>query len=104
MEVRASARYIRVAPRKARLVVDIVRGMDVDKALQQLNFSPKKAAKPLMKLVQSAVANAEHNFDLKRDNLYIKQLLVNDGATLKGWTPRAFGRETQIRKRTSHFG
>lgn len=103
MQVKAQAKYIRIAPRKARLVVDLICGLDANKALEQLAFISKKAAKPIIKLINSALANAEHNFDLDKNNLYIKSLTVDDGPTYYRWLPRAHGRATPLRKRTSHF-
>lgn len=103
MEVRAKAKYIKLSPRKVRLVVDIVRGMNVAKGIDQLSFINKKAAQPVRKLLNSAVANAENNFELQKDNLYIKDIRVDDGPTLHRWRPRARGRATPIRKRTSHI-
>ena len=103
MEVKASAKYIRMSPRKVRLVADLVRGLPTGKAVDQLRFANKKAAEPLMKLINSAIANATHNFELEENNLYIKELRVNVGPTLDRWMPRARGRATPIRKRTSHI-
>lgn len=103
MEVKAKARFIRMSPKKVRLVVDIIRGMDVIAAEEQLSFSKKAAAGVVLKLLRSAVANAEHNFNLSKDNLYIKTITADDGPTLKRWMPRAFGRATTIRKRSSHI-
>ncbi len=102
MEVIAKARYIRISPRKVRLVADLVRGMDVDQALNQLRFYRKAAALPLIKLIESGVANAEHNFKLS-GGLFIKKLTVDGGPTLKRWRARAFGRAAPIRKRSSHI-
>ncbi|PIR93692.1 50S ribosomal protein L22 [Candidatus Falkowbacteria bacterium CG10_big_fil_rev_8_21_14_0_10_39_11] len=103
MDVKAKARFVRISPRKARLVVDLVRGNDVSEAVHQLAFNTKKASPIVLKLINSAIANAEHNFSLQRNNLYIKEITVNDGPTFKRWQPRAFGRATPIRKRTSHI-
>lgn len=103
MEVRAKARYIRMSPRKVRLVIDVVRGLDVDKARNQLQFMNKAAAKPVLKLIDSAVANAEHNFKMKSDNLFIKSITADGGPTLYRWKPRARGRAAPIRKRTTHI-
>jgi large subunit ribosomal protein L22 len=103
MEVKAKLRYLRMSPRKVRLVVDVIRGMEVDKALAQLRAINKRAARPLTKLLQSAVANAENNFELAEDNLYIKEIRVDEGPTLHRWQPRARGRATPIRKRSSHI-
>ncbi len=102
MEVKAKLRHLRIAPRKVRLAVDLIRGLNVAKAEQQLMFSKKRAAKDILKLVQSAVANAENNFKLDRNNLKIKEIKVDEGFTLKRWLPRAHGRATMLRKRSSH--
>lgn len=102
MEVRAKLRFLRKSPKKVRLVTDLVRGMKALEAENQLRFLNKSAAKPVLKLLQSAMANAEHNFNLQKENLYIKTITADDGPTLKRWMPRAFGRATNIRKRTSH--
>jgi len=103
MEVKAAAKYLRHSPRKARLVVDLVRGQKIGQALSQLRFVNKAVGLPLSKLIKSAVANALHNFDLAEDNLYIKEIRVDEGPTLKRWMPRAHGRATPLRKRTSHI-
>lgn len=101
MEVKASLNNLRVSPRKARLLADLIRGLDVNKALDQLKFSNKRVKTPLMKLINSAVANAEHNFGFKKDNLKIKTITVDEDKTLKRWMPRAYGRATTVRKRAS---
>jgi len=103
MELKASAKHIRMSPRKVRLVADLVRSLEVGKALDQLRFINKWAARPIAKLINSALANAEHNFDLDKNNLYIKKITVDEGTTLHRWMPRAFGRATPIRKRNSHI-
>lgn len=103
MEIKASLNQLRMSPRKARLVADVVRKMKTDKALDQLRFGDKKAALPILKLVESAVANAVNNYDLDKDNLYIKSIMVNEGNTLKRWMPKAHGRATTIRKRSCHI-
>jgi large subunit ribosomal protein L22 len=102
MEVIAKARYLRIAPRKVRLVVGFVRGMDVAPALAQLKFMSKAAALPVAKLIRSAVANAEHNFKLDVERLYIKKITADNGPVLKRWRARAFGRAASIRKRLTH--
>jgi large subunit ribosomal protein L22 len=102
MEVKAQAKYIKIAPRKVRLVVHLVRGMNVSKAVDQLTFANKRAAKPILKLVNSAIANAEHNFELDKNNLYIKSLIAGEGPIAYRWMPRAFGRATKLRKKTTH--
>lgn len=103
MEIKAKLKNLRISPRKIRLVVDVIRGMEVSVALSQLKFINKKAVKPLEKLIKSGVANAEHNYELDKDNLYIKEIRVDEGATLHRWMPRAYGRATPIRKRASHI-
>ncbi|MFW5888181.1 MAG: 50S ribosomal protein L22 [Patescibacteria group bacterium] len=103
METKAKAKHIRMSPKKVRLVVDVIRGMEVDKALAQLRFINKKAVKPVKKIVESAIANAQHNYALNKSNLYIKDINVDEGKTLYRYTPRALGRATPIRKRTSHI-
>ena len=103
MEVLAKLRFLRMAPRKVRLVVDTIRGLPVEKAEYQLTFLEKRATAPVFKLLKSAVANAENNFKLKKDNLYIKRAIAEEGPTLKRFQPRAFGRATPIRKRSTHI-
>lgn len=90
-----------MSPRKIRLLADLVRGLGVDQALVQLQFSAKRAADPVSKLIQSAIGNAIENFQLERNNLFVKEIFVNQGITIHRWTPRAHGRATPIRKRTS---
>lgn len=104
MEAKAIARYIRIAPRKAQLVVDLVRGKRVDEALAILKFTPKAAAQVVYKLIHSAAANAENNHDLDREKLFVAEIYANQGPTMKRFRPRAMGRATTIRKRTSHIG
>ncbi len=103
MEVKASARYIRISPRKVRLLTALVRGMKVELAMNQLKFAGKHAAVPVSKAIASAVANAVHNFDLAADNLFVKEISVDGGPVLKRWLPRAHGRATPLRKRMSHI-
>ncbi|HFQ89670.1 MAG TPA: 50S ribosomal protein L22 [Desulfobulbus sp.] len=103
METRAVAKYIRISPRKARLVADVVRGMDVDTAITTLRFMPKKAARILRKVIESAVANADQNDTIDVDTLYIKSIQIDGGPMLKRFRPRAMGRATRILKRTSHI-
>jgi len=102
MDVKVKAKHIRVSPRKVRLVADAIRGLEVQKALDKLKFINKKVTKPLAKLLGSAIANAEHNHEIEKNNLKITEIRVDDGPTLKRWMPRAHGRATTIRKRTSH--
>jgi large subunit ribosomal protein L22 len=102
MEVKAFNRNLRMSARKVRLIAGLVRGMDVKTALDQLRFWRKAAALPIAKLIKSAMANAEHNFKLDKDNLYIKTITVDIGPSLKRWRARAFGRAAQILKHTCH--
>jgi ribosomal protein L22 len=101
--VRASSRYVRVAPRKARLVADQVRGLQIDKARALLQFSPRGAAQDIRKLIESAASNAENNHDLIADEMRVAEITVDEGPTLKRYRPRALGRATPIHKRTSHI-
>jgi ribosomal protein L22 len=101
--VKASARYVRVAPRKARLIADQVRGMHIESARALLQFSPRGAAHPIHKLINSAAANAENNHDLIGDEMRIASITVDEGPTLRRFRPRAMGRATPINKRTSHI-
>ncbi|MBT3816988.1 MAG: 50S ribosomal protein L22 [Candidatus Magasanikbacteria bacterium] len=103
MQTTATLKYFRTAPRKVRLLVDMVRGKKVEDALVQLQFSKKSAAKPVRKLIESAVANAIHNHKMDKESLVISSAFVNEGPTQKRWQPRAFGRAFVIRKRTSHI-
>ena len=100
---RAQARYARIAPRKARRIVDLVRGMKASEALDILRFAPQAASEDIYKVVASAVANAEHNEHLDRDALWISEAFVDEGPTLKRFRPRAQGRAYRVRKRTSHI-
>lgn len=101
-EVTAHLRFLRIAPRKVRLVIDPLRGKDVMATVEQLRFVNKGAAVPVMKLIRSAVANAEHNFNLDPATLVIKKIVANDGPSLKRQQPRAHGRSALILKRSSH--
>jgi ribosomal protein L22 len=101
--VRASAKYVRISPRKARLVADQVRGLEIEKARALLQFSPRGAAVDIHKLINSAAANAENNHDLIGDEMRISEIRVDEGPTLKRFRPRALGRATPIHKRTCHI-
>jgi large subunit ribosomal protein L22 len=101
--VRASSRYVRVAPRKARLIADQVRGLHIDRARALLQFSPRGAAEDIGKLIESAAANAENNHDLVSDEMRVAEITVDEGPTLRRFRPRALGRATPINKRTSHI-
>ena len=102
MEVRANSNFIRTAPRKVRLVADMIRGKKVPQALDILEFCKKWAKEPVLKLLKSAVANAAHNFNLQKENLFVKTIMVNQGPMLKRFTPKAFGRASSIQKKMSH--
>ena len=102
-EVKAFARYIHVSPRKLRLVADLIRKTRVDAALEQLRFSSKKAALPITKALNSAVANAVHNFNMDKNDLFIKSITIDGGPVFKRYAPRAQGRAFIERKRTSHI-
>jgi large subunit ribosomal protein L22 len=102
-EARAIARYIRLSPRKAREVVDLIRGKDLKEALAILRYTPRKASAPIAKVVQSAAANAEHNYEMNKDSLYVAECYVDQGPIIKRFQPRAMGRADLLRKRTSHI-
>ena len=102
MEITARLNNLRIAPRKVRLVVGLVRGHSLNSALAELEFLTKRAARPINKLLRAAAADAEHNFKLAKDDLFIKRIIVNSAVTMKRATPRAFGQSAPIRKRGSH--
>ncbi len=103
MEAKAIAKSIRIAPRKVRLVVDLIRDKKVSDAYAILRNTPKRASLVVEKLLKSAVANAEHNYQLDQDNLYVKEIYVGEGKTMKRFQPHAQGRAFQILKRSSHI-
>jgi large subunit ribosomal protein L22 len=103
METKAKLRHLRTPPRKARLIADAIRGLPVERALEVMKFSSKRAALPMTKLINSSIANAKHNHQIEKDNLYISEIRVDEGPTLKRWRARAFGRASGIKKRTSHI-
>ena len=103
MEVKARLRFVRVAPRKARLVADLIRGRKSEEALNILSFTKKGAAKIVIKLLKSAIANATQKKTIDIDRLYVKKITVDQGPTMKRYQARALGRATMIRKRTSHI-
>jgi large subunit ribosomal protein L22 len=103
MEARAQARFVRVTPRKARRVVDLIRGLPAAQAESVLRFAPQAASEPVYKVLASAMANAEHNFKLDRETLFVSRAWVDEGPTLKRFRPRAQGRAFRINKRTSHI-
>lgn len=100
---RAIARYVRISSRKVKVVIDLIRGKSVNEAQAILMYTPKAASPVVEKLLNSAVANAENNLDLSRDTLYVAEVFANQGPTLKRFRPRAQGRASRIRKRTSHI-
>jgi large subunit ribosomal protein L22 len=103
MPVISKLNYLRIAPRKVRLVADLIRRQRVDKAERILNFTVKKAAKPIAKLLKTAVTDARHNFQIDPDNLYISKIFVNEGPKYKRWRARSRGMANPIMKRTSHI-
>jgi len=103
MSVEAKLRYSRISPRKVRLVADLVRGLQVEEAEKILQFTIKRSANPILKLIRSAVSNAEHNFNLKKENLYISEIKVDGGPIIKRFRPRARGAAFPIQKKTSHI-
>lgn len=102
-QAKAVAKFVKAAPRKLRLVIDTIRGKQVDAAMNILRFTPKNAARIITKVLQSAVANAENNMSLDTDSLYVSAAYVDGGPIIRRFRPRAMGRATPIRKRTSHI-
>ncbi len=100
---RAQAKFVRVTPMKARRVIDLIRGKNVDEALDILRFAPQAASEPVAKVLASAVANAENNLGLDRRTLVVTETFADEGPTMKRFQPRAQGRAFRIRKRTSHI-
>lgn len=103
MPVVAKLRYLRIAPRKVRLVADLIRGKSVEEAQTILKFTVKRATDPLLKLLKSAIANAKNNFQLQESNLYISKILVDEGPKYKRYMPRARGQASEIQKKTAHI-
>jgi large subunit ribosomal protein L22 len=103
VESRAVARYLRVSPFKARQVADLVRGKDVKEAIGILRYSNKKSGPLVTKVLKSAIANAEHNYDMDSDSLYVSEIRIDEGPTLKRMKQRAYGRADVMRHRTSHI-
>ena len=103
MKSKAVAKYVRISPRKVRLIMDQIRGKRVQEALNLLSYTPQKGALILKKLLDSAVANAEQNSNTDVDKLYIERIFADEGPSLKRFRPRAMGRATRILKRTSHL-
>ena len=100
---KAHLRYVRISPRKVQIVCDLIRGKDAGLAMAILMQTPKAASEPLMKLLKSAVANAENNFEMDHDKLYVSETFANPGPIIKRFRPRAQGRAFRINKRTSHI-
>ncbi len=103
MKVQARARFVRQSPYKVRQVLDLIRGLPVDEARVVLDFTTRRATQPVRKVLDSAVSNAEHNFALDANELFVSEAFADEGPTLKRYRPRARGRATRIRKRTSHI-
>lgn len=103
METRAIAKFVRMSPIKLKPVADLVRGKDLNEALTILKFTPGKGSEVIEKVVASAKANAENNFDLNADNLYLSEVIINQGPTMKRWRAGAQGRASKILKRSSHI-
>ena len=99
----AHAKYVRISSRKVKIVIDLIRGKSVKEAEAILQYTPKAATEPVLKLLKSAVANAENNLELNSDDLYVAEVFANQGPTLMRYRPRAHGRASRIRKRTSHI-
>lgn len=102
-QVIAKLRFLRMGPRKVRLIADMIRGKKANRAVDLLSVMPKRAARPVLKLLNSAIANAKHNFSLAAEDLKIAQIYVDGGPVLKRWMPKAHGRATPVRERTSHI-
>jgi large subunit ribosomal protein L22 len=102
MEIKVKLKYLKMSSKKLRLVVNLIRGAQVDIALNQLKFANKKAAEPVAKLLKSGIATAENDFALDKHNLLVKEIRVDEAGMLKRWTPKAHGSATPIRKRLSH--
>lgn len=103
MEAKAVAKYIRISPSKARLVIDLIRGKSAVQAQAILKFTPQRGAEPIAKVLNSAIANAEHNLELSRDDLYVVKAFVDEGPSIKRFKPRAMGRADRMVHRTSHI-
>ena len=103
MEAKATLRYLRMSPRKVKIQCDMIRGKDVDAALAYIKYTPKAASEPMYKLLKSAIANAENNHGMDRENLYVSTAVANPGPTLKRGMPRAKGSYNRILKRTTHL-
>jgi large subunit ribosomal protein L22 len=103
LEAKAVGKHLRIAPRKARIVINEIRGKNVGEAAAILKFTPKRAAEYISKILHAAVANAGHNYEMDTESLYVAEVYVDEGPTMKRFRPRAMGRASKIRKRTSHI-
>ncbi|MCK4520610.1 50S ribosomal protein L22 [Candidatus Parcubacteria bacterium] len=103
MNITAKLRYLHIAPRKVRLMVDLIRGKSVEQAQRILNFTPNRSSEPLLKLLKSSIANAKDNLQLEEDNLYISKIFVDEGPKLKRWHAQSRGRAAEIQKKSSHI-
>ncbi len=103
MEAKAKLNFLRIAPRKVRLTVDLIRGKKIEEAREALSFTVKKSSDPVLKLLNSAVANAVNNLGMEEDNLYVSEIKVDEGPKYKRWRPRARGQANLIQKKTSHI-
>lgn len=103
MQAKAVARTVRIAPRKAKLIIDLIQKKDVGEAIAILKYTNKSASPVIEKLIKSAIANAEHNYEMDAEDLFVAEAYVNEGPTLKRFRPRAQGRASAINKRTSHI-
>ncbi|MGI6345344.1 MAG: 50S ribosomal protein L22 [Bacillota bacterium] len=103
MEAKAVAKYIRIAPSKARIVINLIRGKEIGEALDILRYTPKAASEPIAKVIRSAAANAEHNYDMDIDRLYVAEAYVDAGPTMRRYHPRAQGRMYPVLKRSCHI-
>jgi len=101
MQVKANLNNLRISPRKVRLIADLVRGLDVEDALNQIEASYKRGSLPMKKLIESAISNGENNLGINRSNMYVFSVLIDAGPSLKRWMPKAYGRASQIFKRTT---
>ncbi len=104
MEAKAVAKYVRISPRKMKPIADLVRGKNAQEAVAILKFVPQKGARVLVKVIESAIANAENNHDMDRESLYVKEVYANQGPTMKRWKAGSMGRANPILRRTSHIG
>lgn len=103
MEIKVKNKFIKMSSKKLRLVANLIRGLETNNALNQLKFVNKRAAEPIAKLLKSAIASAEHDYEFDKNNLFVKEIRIDEGGMLKRWTPKAHGSATPLRKRISHI-